>query len=453
MIKRATLFLGAILTLCLYSCSSPTKKQVAIADSAAAHQPLSQTTTGSDSILSLQAPFATKSAVNYSNDIKWPEGKTPIAPQGFTVNKYASGMKSPRWIYILPNGDVLIACANTETKGIKKNIIKVADGKVKSEHTSASANIILLCRGLDATGRPAIMDTFLSGLNQPFGMLALGNSFYVANTDAITKYPYHLGQTKMTAAGQKILSVPPSGYNNHWTRNIIANSDGSKLYISVGSGSNAGEHGIPYEDHRANILECNPDGSGERIYASGMRNPIGMGWAPGTHTLWAAVNERDELGDNLVPDYLTSVKDGGFYGWPFSYYGQHIDPRIPQKDQRPDLVQKAIVPDMPLGSHTASIGLVFYTAKAFPAKYQGGAFLGQHGSWNRSVLAGYKVVFVPFKNGGPSGQPEDFLTGFIADLDKSQVYGRPVGVAVMHDGSLLVADDASDTIWRVSANK
>jgi len=306
---------------------------------------------------------------------------------------------------------------------------------------------------VNKNGQPAERDTFLKDLNQPFGMLLLGNKFYVANTDGVLMFPYQKGQTKITAKGKKILSLPAGGYNNHWTRNLIANADGSKIYVTVGSGSNVAEHGIENEDHRANILEINPDGTGERIYASGLRNPVGMDWAPGTNTLWTAVNERDNLGDELVPDYLTSVKDGGFYGWPYSYFGQHLDPRIGDKDQRPDLVKKAIVPDVSLDSHTASLGLAFYTKTAFPTKYQGGAFIGQHGSWNRSVLTGYRVAFVPFKDGKPTGPPEDFLTGFIADISKSQVYGRPVGVAVLYDGSLLVVDDASNTIWRVSVKK
>ena len=352
-----------------------------------------------------------------------------MAPEGFVVNKYAGDLKNPRWIYELPNHDVLVACANT---GL------------------GSANIIVLFRGLDKNGQPLVRDTFLRDLNQPFGMLLLGNQFYVANTDGILVFPYQPWKTNITGKGKKILSLPAGGYNNHWTRNLIANADGSKIYVSVGSGSNVGEHGIAHEDHRANIIEINPDGSGERVYASGLRNPVGMGWAPGTHTLWTAVNERDNLGDDLVPDFLTSVKDGGFYGWPYSYFGQHLDPRIEKKDQRPDLVAKAIVPDVSLDSHTASLGLAFYTQTVFPEKYQGGAFIGQHGSWNRSVLTGYRVAFVPFKDGKPSGKPEDFLTEFIANAAKSEVYGRPVGVTVLHDGSLLVADDASNTIWRVS---
>jgi glucose/arabinose dehydrogenase len=380
----------------------------------------------------LPEPYATKAVTNRSQVIGWPTGKTPTAPEGFVVSRFADGMKSPRWIYVLPDSDVLVSCANTGYN---------------------SANTVLLFRGIDKNGKPTLRDTFLSDLNQPFGMLLLGDKFYVANTDGIMVYPYQKGQTKITTTGKKILSLPAGGYNNHWTRNLIAKPDGTKIYVTVGSGSNVAEHGIAHEDHRANIIEINPDGTGERIYASGLRNPVGMDWTPGTNTLWTAVNERDNLGDELVPDYMTSVRDGGFYGWPYSYFGQHIDPRISARDQRPDLIKKAIVPDVSLGSHTASLGLVFYTQTAFPAKYHGGVFIGQHGSWNRSVLTGYRVAFVPFENGKPSGEPEDFLTGFIADVSRSEVYGRPVGVTVLPDGSLLVTDDSSGILWRVSAKK
>ncbi|RFM27381.1 PQQ-dependent sugar dehydrogenase [Deminuibacter soli] len=437
-------------TLTVCSCQSSQNKTQAAADSAAASQPPQRISTGEGDTVTLPPPFQSKSVKNFSHVISWPQGQMPVAPPGFTVNRYVVNIKSPRWLYVLPNGDVLAALANTESKGIKA-VKDITSGKIKSEHTDQSANVILLFRGLK-NGVPEVRDTFLTGLNQPFGMLLIGNNFYVANTDAVWRYPYTSGQTKITAKGQKIMDVPPAGYNNHWTRNIITNADQSKLFVTVGSGSNAGEHGVDKEVHRANILQANPDGSDVKVYASGLRNPNGMAWAPGTNTLWTVVNERDELGDDLVPDYFTSVKEGGFYGWPFSYYGQHIDPRIPAKEQRPDLVKTALVPDVPLGSHTASLGLVFYTAKAFPDKYQGGAFIGQHGSWNRSQLAGYRVVYVPFKNGKPSGRPEDFLTGFIGDTAKSEVYGRPVGVAVMNDGSMLVADDAGDVIWRVSAS-
>jgi glucose/arabinose dehydrogenase len=276
-------------------------------------------------------------------------------------------------------------------------------------------------------------------------MLIANGSFYIANTDAVWRYPYDASATRLTTKGTRILSLPTG---HHWTRNLLLSADGKRIYVSVGSGSNVGEDGMANEVRRADILSIGLDGSGEKVFASGLRNPVGM--ALGSDgTLWTVVNERDNLGDELVPDYLTSVREGGFYGWPYSYFGQYEDPRW--KGQRPDLVKRAIVPDVALGAHTASLGLAFYTGKAFPAKYQGGAFVGQHGSWNRSALVGYRVAFVPFKNGKPTAGPEDFLTGFIADAARYRVHGRPVGVAVAHDGSLLVADDEGDIIWRVTA--
>lgn len=412
------------------------------------------TVTIADTTVTLPAPYATESAKNFSNVVGWPDGKMPQAPAGFTVTEFARDLVNPRWIYVASNGDIFVAEANTEPKGVKDAVVNTVTGKGKSQRTEASANRITLFRDTNKDGKPDQRSVFLTGLNQPFGMLVLGTSFYVANTDALMRYDYQPGQTKMTTPGQKILSLPAGGYNNHWTRNLLASPDGKKIYISVGSASNVGEHGPKEEVRRANILEINPDGSGERVYASGLRNPVGMDWHPTTNVLYTAVNERDELGDNLVPDYLTSVKEGGFYGWPYSYYGQNVDPR--RKGERPDLVQKAIVPDVPLGSHTASLGLAFYpegegSAGSFPAHYQNGAFIGQHGSWNRTQLSGYKVVFVPFQNGKP-GPPEDFLTGFLAGNNKD-AYGRPVGVIKSPDGALLVADDVAGRIWRVAASK
>jgi glucose/arabinose dehydrogenase len=293
--------------------------------------------------------------------------------------------------------------------------------------------------------------TFLTGLNQPFGMLIMGKWLYVGNTNALVRYPYITGQTKITGQPEKIVDLPAGKPNRHWARNIITNSDSTKIYIAVGSGSNIAENGIAGELLRANILEINIDGSDLKIYASGLRNPAGMGWAPGTKTLWTVVNERDGLGDELVPDYFTSVRQGGFYGWPYTYFGQNEDSRV--KDTKPVVVKNTIVPDVNLGSHTASLGLAFYTGDSFPEKYQGGVFIAQHGSWNRSELAGYKVIFIPFSNGKPSGKAEDFLTGFVANLAKNEVHGRPVGIIVMPDGSLLITDDISNTIWKVHAVK
>ncbi|MFI5130844.1 MAG: PQQ-dependent sugar dehydrogenase [Chitinophagales bacterium] len=374
----------------------------------------------------LPEPFATTSVRNNSKVIGWPKDMTPVAPPGFTVSRFADNLSDPRWIYVGDNGDVFVS----EPRGSK--------------------NIVLL-RDNDKDGVAETRHVFLSGLNRPFGMLIIGNKFYVANTDGVLEYPYEQGATSISGEGKKIINLPAGGYNNHWTRNIITNAQKNKIYISVGSGSNVGENGMDNEIRRANILEANLDGSNEIVYASGLRNPIGMDWAPGTQTLWTAVNERDGLGDDLVPDYITSVKPGGFYGWPYSYFGKHEDPR--RKGERPDLVEKTIVPDVDVGSHTAALGLVFYTKKSFPEKYRQGVFIGQHGSWNRSELSGYKVLFVPFKNGKPSGKPEDFLTGFIADAGKSEVYGRPVCTALLADGSLLVSDDSGKTIWRVQYKK
>jgi glucose/arabinose dehydrogenase len=398
----------------------------------------------------LPEPYATKSKTKFSNVIGWPEGKTPIAPEGFSVTKFSDGFDNPRNIFVAPNGDVFVSEGATKVGALKKFGAKLI-GADKAQNLDGGGNRIILLRDTDNDGTPDVKSVFLDGLNQPFGMTIIDSSFFVANTDGLWKYEYHRGDLKPTGKGEKILSLPAGGYNNHWTRNLLASPDRSRLYISVGSGSNVGEHGMDNEIRRANILEVLPDGSGEKIYASGLRNPVGMDFVPGTYNLWTAVNERDELGDDLVPDYMTHVKEGGFYGWPYSYFGQNLDPQV--KDQRPDLVKTALVPDMPLGAHTASLGLVFYDGKAFPVKYQGGAFIGQHGSWNRSSFAGYKVIFIPFKNGRPSGKPEDFLTGFIVDADKGDVYGRPVGVAVGVDGALLVADDAANTVWRVAPNK
>ena len=404
-----------------------------------------ETSTGK---LDLPAPDTTASKDKFSKVIGWPEGKTPVAPEGFVVTKFASNIKSPRNMIIAPNGDILVVLTNSERSTVEQ-VANTVTGKAKSEVPGKSANTILLYRDSNKDGKPDLTTTFLSGLNQPYGMAIIGNSFYVANTDGVYHYAYKSGDTKINGTGKKILSLPAGGYNNHWTRNLITNADQSKIYVTVGSGSNVAEHGMQNEVRRANILEINPDGTGEKIYASGLRNPVGVDWAPGTNMLWTAVNERDGLGDDLVPDYITSVKPGAFYGWPFSYYGQHEDPRL--KGQNPELVKKAIAPDVPVGAHTASLGLAFYKATKFPAKYQGGAFIGQHGSWNRSAISGYKVAFVPFKDGKPTGKPEDFLTGFISNADKAEVYGRPVGVTLTPDGALLVADDVSGVIWRVAA--
>ncbi|RYF90982.1 MAG: sorbosone dehydrogenase family protein, partial [Chitinophagaceae bacterium] len=291
---------------------------------------------------------------------------------------------------------------------------------------------------------------FAQDLNQPFGMLIQDGHFYIGNTNALLRFEYTVGDTILKGTGKIILALPDTKPNRHWTKNIIPNKDGSKLYVAVGSSSNVAENGVNNEVRRACILEINPDGTGEKIYASGLRNPVGMAWAPGTNILWTAVNERDEIGDDLVPDYFTSVERDGFYGWPFAYFGENPDPRM-KDNQNMVMVKKTIKPDVPVGSHTASLGITFYEKKAFPAKYQNGAFVTQHGSWNRSQLSGYKVIFVPFSGGKPSGAPEDFLTGFVAEPGKNDVYGRPVGITVLDDGSMLITDDTSNTIWRVAS--
>ncbi|CAL1517134.1 sorbosone dehydrogenase family protein [Chitinophaga sp. MM2321] len=399
----------------------------------------------------LPPPYATGSAKNYSSVVGWKEGKVPLAPAGFTVTKFADGLDHPRWIYVAANGDIFVAESNTLLKGIKKLGAKLSR-KIKTQHYGESANRIIMFRDADKNGIPESRHVLLENLNQPFGMLILGKYFYVGNTDALLRFPYQCGDTVIRGKGEQILSLPAGKYNRHWTRNIITNARGDKIFIAVGSGTNVAEKGLDNEKKRANILEVNPDGSGERIYASGLRNPVGMDWSPVTGSLWTAVNERDELGDELVPDYLTQVKEGGFYGWPFYYYGNHAEPRMKDKMAAAP-GQQAITPDLPLGSHTASLGLLFYKKNAFPAKYHNGAFITQHGSWNRSVLSGYKVVFVPFRDGKPAGGAEDFLTGFMDDLEKSEVRGRPVGIAVLADGSMLVSDDASNIIWRVRYEK
>lgn len=424
----------------LLSCSESVERDPLLSDTVATVDPVVVQDT-------LPAPYETESATKHSKVLGWKDGQMPTAPKGFTVQKYADKLENPRWIYVLPNGDVLIAEAGT--KGFIKNAASFVNGNAKSKLSTGSADRITLFRDTNKDGLPDVQEVFLKGLNQPLGMVLIGSTFYVANTDAVLAFPYQKNQTSIQAEGKQITELSASGYNNHWTRNLIANADGSRIYITVGSASNAAERGMEDELMRANILEIHPDGSNKKVYASGLRNPVGMGWAPGTKTLWTTVNERDDLGDELVPDYLTSVQEHGFYGWPWSYWGQHEDPTL--AGQNPDMVKKTIVPEVSLGPHTASLGLAFYDQKAFPSHYHNGAFIGQHGSWNRSSFSGYKVVFVPFKNGKPSGKPQDFLTGFIANSE--EVYGRPVGIAVLPDGSILVADDAANTIWRVSANK
>ena len=398
-------------------------------------------------------PAPDKSAIptlNFSSAKGWPAGVTPTAPKGFTVTKFAGDLDHPRWLYQLPNGDVLVAKSTTEPPPPKTLEDRLAIWLMRGAgENGMSANRITLLRDTKGTGAADTRTVFLNGLHQPFGMLLQGDKFYVGDTDALMRFTYQPGEMRIAGEGTKILALPKGGYNNHWTRNVFANADGTKLYVTVGSGSNVGEHGPDNKSHRANILEINPDGTGLRILASGLRNPNGLAYEPTTHALWTVVNERDMLGNDLAPDYLTHVTDGGFYGWPYSYWGKHVDTRV--TPPRPDLVAKALVPDYSLGSHVAPLGLAFYDGTAFPAAYRGGAFVGEHGSWNRKPFSGYKVVFVPFKNGQPSGDPQDFLTGFMPSDKDSTTYGRPVGVIVAKDGSLLVADDIGNAIWRVTA--
>ena len=401
----------------------------------------------------LPEPYATKSVTNYSDVVGWKEGETPKAPDGFTVTKYAEDFDNPRWMYVTPNGDVLVAESNSNYS-IAKQVGASIIGAGASNNLSNSVDVIMILRDTDKDGKPDFRAKWLTkenGLNQPFGMLVIDNWFYVANTDALLRFPYDPKLNKITGAATKVVDLPAGEHNRHWTRNIIANADNSKIYIAIGSGSNVAENGIEAESGKAAIYEINPDGTGLKLYAAGLRNPVGMDWAPGTKTLWTTVNERDELGNNLVPDYFTSVKEDGFYGWPYAYWGSHTDPRV--KEKRPDLVKKTITPEVDLGNHTASLGLAFYKGKAFPQPYQNGAFIAQHGSWNRDPISGYKVVFVPFKDGKPAGKPQDFLTGFVVDPKKNEVRGRPVGIVILPDGAMLLTDDKTNTIWRIAADK
>ncbi len=389
--------------------------------------------------------------VNVATAKGWPTGAKPVAGSGTRVNAFSEGLNHPRWLYVLPNNDVLVAETNAprrpdDAKGIKgwffKYFQKKAGGAVPS------ANRITLLRDANGDGVAETRTVFLGGLNSPFGMALVGDAFYVANTDAIIRFPYRRGETSITSAGTKVVDLPAGPLNHHWTKNVIASPDGSRLYVAIGSNSNAGENGIDREVNRAEIWEIDRATASRRVFASGLRNPVGMAWDPERGALWTAVNERDELGGDLVPDYMTAVRDGGFYGWPYSYFGQNVDPRV--KPQRPDLVARAVVPDYALGAHTASLGLVWSGSRTLPAHFARGMFVGQHGSWNRKPRSGYKVVFVPFVNGAPSGPPIDVLTGFVND--DGDAMGRPTGVAVDRKGALLVADDVGNVVWRVAGS-
>ncbi|MBB6095907.1 glucose/arabinose dehydrogenase [Povalibacter uvarum] len=383
--------------------------------------------------------------------VGWPEGTTPKAAEGLAVNAFASGLDHPRWLYVLPNGDVLVAETNApprpeDKKGLKGWAMKQAMKKAGA--AVPSANRITLLRDADGDGKAELQTPFLQGLNSPFGMALSGSTLYVANTDGLMRFTYKPGATSITDKGTKVADLPGGDLNHHWTKNVIANADGSKLYVTVGSNSNVAENGMDKEEQRAAILEIDAKSGATRLFASGLRNPNGLAWEPKTKALWTAVNERDELGDDLVPDYITSVRDGAFYGWPYSYFGQHVDDRV--KPPRDDLVAKAVAPDYAVGAHVAALGLTFYAGNLLPQRYRGGAIVGLHGSWNRDPPSGYKVVFVPFADGKPSGSMEDLLTGFLSE--KGDAYGRPVGVAVDAKGAVLVADDVGNVIWRIGAS-
>jgi glucose/arabinose dehydrogenase len=378
----------------------------------------------------------------------WSIGQTPTAAAGLRVAPFATGLTHPRWLYVLPNGDVLVAETNgpgEPVKGIKDWVMKLVMKKAGAGVPSPER--ITLLRDSNGDGVVETKTTFLQDLHSPFGMVLVGEDFYVADTDALLRVPYRTGETSIAAAPVKVLDLPGGPIDHHWTKNVIASPDGAKLYVTVGSNSNVGENGMNAEVGRAAIWEIDRRSGQHRLFATGLRNPNGMGWEPQTGALWTVANERDEIGNDLVPDYLTSVRDGGFYGWPYSYYGQHVDDRV--KPQRPDLVARAVVPDYAIGSHTGSLGMTFSTGARLTPALANGAFIGQHGSWNRARLVGYKVIFVPFAGGRPNGSPSDVLTGFVDN--NGRALGRPVGVVIDKAGALLVADDVGNTVWRVTA--
>ena len=386
--------------------------------------------------------------IKVADAIGWQNGARPRPAAGMEVTAFATGLQHPRWLHELPNGDVLVAESDAPPKpeGASGGIRGWVQGLFmkKAGSQTPSANRITLLRDADGDGVAELKTAFLENLNSPFGMALVGDQFYVANADALMRFPYAEGTTQIATPGTKVADLP-AGRNHHWTKSLLASPDGTKLYVGVGSNSNAAENGMEEEENRAAVLEIDAASGASRVFASGLRNPVGIDWNPANGELWVSVNERDEIGDDLVPDYMTSVKEGGFYGWPYSYYGQHVDERV--QPQNPELVAKAIKPDYALGSHTASLGFAFVDNPAMGERFQGGAIIGQHGSWNRARPAGYRVIFVPFADGRPSGPPEELLTGFLDGDGKAQ--GRPVGVHVDRRGGLLVADDVGNTVWRV----
>jgi glucose/arabinose dehydrogenase len=395
----------------------------------------------------LPAPFATPSAMKVANVVGWPAGATPKAPPGFRVEAFARGLDNPRNLLVLPNGDVLVAEARTALSEARRRQLP-PEVVERFQLDKPSANRITLLRDTDRDGLADAQFVLVENLGQPYGMAIRRDRLYVANTDAVVSCPFFVGQTKIQGTCRKLLELPADGYNNHWTRNLILSPDETTLYVSVGSSTNVDEERQDEKDpRRAAILAAKPDGSGMRVHASGLRNPVGLAFEPVTGRLWTTVNERDGLGDDLPPDYMTSVKQGAFYGWPYAYWGTNEDPR--RKGERPDLVAKSVVPDVALGAHTAPLGLAFYRREAFPAEFRGGAFVALRGSWNRASFTGYQVAFVPFANGRPAGPPREFLTGFVKDAEAGDVFGRPAAVAQTRDGALLVADDSGNTVWIV----
>ncbi|MDX5394537.1 MAG: sorbosone dehydrogenase family protein [Caulobacteraceae bacterium] len=385
--------------------------------------------------------------VNPAKAVGWPQGAAPVAPEGFVVTRFAGDLAHPRWLLVLPNGDVLVSEASSEPKPPEGLMDRIAQRVQRyAGALKPSPNRIMLLRDADGDGVAETRTVFAEGLNRPQGMALVGETLYIANTDALVRTTWRPGQTQIEGEPEKVVDLPAGELNHHWVKNVIAAPDGARLFVTSGSNSNIAENGMEAEVNRAAILEVDPATGALRLYASGLRNPNGMAFEPFTGALWTAVNERDMLGDDLVPDYMTRVQEGGFYGWPYSYFGQIVDERV--QPQRPDLVAQAIKPDYGLGPHTASLGIAFYQAEAFPERYRGGMFVGQHGSWNRKPLLGYRVVFVPFENGMPAGEAEAFLTGFLNDRD--QAMGRPVDVAVDTRGGLLVTDDAGQAVWRVA---
>lgn len=387
-------------------------------------------------------------AMHVPKVVGWKPGETPTVPAGFKIEAMATGLSNPRRVYALPNGDLLVVeSKRTGEEPIerpKRPIMSWIESRAHGGEGGGPSNRILLLRP-SGDGKPAMQTVLIDHLNSPFGVVLVGSDLYVADTDALLRYPFTVGGTKVGGPAQKVIDLPAGRIDHHWTKDLTASPDGSKLYVGVGSNSNAMERGVEAETNRAAIWEVDPKTGAFRVFASGLRNPNGLTFYPRSKTLWAVVNERDELGPNLVPDYMTSVKDGAFYGWPYSYWGQHVDKRV--QPQRPDLVAKAIMADYSLSSHVAPLGLAFYDGNQFPAQFSGGAFVGEHGSWNRRDLNGYRVVFIRFVNGRPVGNPQDFVSDFVkGDVAR----GRPVGVAVDRTGALIVADDVGNTVWRVT---